>query len=117
MATEENKKNIISQPKNYAGEIQERQKAIVDRFKVGDLVTSFFAAGDDFYGIVISVNPEISKIMVDYNGTVIQQDPSDIRVVLWQAKDEKDFIKRGALRRKSFTASAKRRPLNKDFFK
>ena len=82
------------QLENYVGRLQERQKDTVNRFKVGDIVTPIYINQDGFYGVVIDVLPAIGKIVVDYNGSVSQHDPSDVRVVVWQAVKETDFKNR-----------------------
>ena len=70
-------------------EIQDKQAAILERFKAGDIVAPYFTTSGDFYGIVVSVNKVEFKVYVDFNGTLRQFDPSDIRIVLKQMCETK----------------------------
>jgi len=63
---------------------KEDQSISVYRFKVGDLVTPYFAPHADFFGEVVDINPVEDKIYVDFQGTVRQMDPNEIRIVLKQ---------------------------------
>jgi len=65
-------------------QIEIKNNVLVEKFKVGDLVAPYYAPMGDFYGVVIDVNPKEEKVYVDYNGTIRQQDPDEIRVVLYQ---------------------------------
>ena len=67
----------------------------VYRFKRGDLVTPYYAPGNDFYGIVIDVNQKENRVYVDFSGTIRQMDPDEIRIVLKQKIFESDNERRG----------------------
>ena len=56
----------------------------VYKFKKGDLVTPYYAPGNDFYGVVIDVNQKENRVYVDFSGTIRQMDPDEIRIVLKQ---------------------------------
>ena len=73
------------------------------RFKKGDLVTPYYAPAFDFYGVVINVNQKENRVYVDFNGTIRQMDPDEIRVVLKQRMFEDAEERRGV----NLTASKK----------
>ncbi len=65
------------------------KSVMTKRFKIGDYVVPYYGAADDFYGEVVDINEKENKIYVDFNGTIRQQDPDEIRVVLMQRVFEK----------------------------
>ena len=89
------KVNITEMP-NYVDRLQDSKRRILDRFKIGDLVVPYYGAANGFYGVVIDIDKNICKLYVDFNGTVTQVDPQNVRVDIRQAVLEgEDFIERG----------------------
>jgi len=76
-------------------DLKEQQDATVHRFKEGDLVTPYYAPANDFYGVVVNVNPIEEKVYVDFNGTIRQMDPNEIRIVLKYQLQELEGERRG----------------------
>lgn len=83
--------------------LQIPQSSVIHTFEVGDIVRPTWIKDETFYGIIVEVDPSITKVYVDYNGTVIQHDPYDVRVVPEQIVNESVPV-----RLKSQTAVAKR---------
>lgn len=56
-----------------------RKHEALDRFKKGDVVIPVGSSNFFDYGIVDEVDKNISKVIVNYDGNVKQQDPDEIR--------------------------------------
>lgn len=59
-----------------------RKHEALDRFNAGDIVIPVGSNNVFDYGIVEDVDKNISKVNVNYDGNIKQQDPDEIRIYI-----------------------------------
>ena len=63
-------------------DVVNRKHEALDRFNKGDIVIPVGSSNPFDFGIVDEVDKNISKVNVNYDGNIKQQDPDEIRIYI-----------------------------------